>query len=885
MPRPGTGSQTGRLPAAPVAQHAAPTLIGRPCIRGKFFDIGAQRLRWQGVTYGPFAPDVAGHQFPPDDRLAADFTAMADLGINSIRVYHAPPPRLFRAAEQSGRIGLFVDIPWSKHLCFLDSSSARAQAREAVRQATSAGREFDCAWAYSIGNEIPADIVRWHGARRVERFLRSLYDVGKDTDPNALLTYANFPPTEYLDLSFLDFATFNVYLHDRETFRRYLFRLQNFVGDRPLVLGELGMDTIRQGEPAQASFLAGHLKEAAQVGVAGSYVFAWTDDWFTGGHPIENWAFGITDKTRQPKLAAAAVSRAYHSPPRDNLVAGVKVSVVVCSYNGGRTLRQCLESLLQLDYADYEIIVVDDGSTDNTAAILADFPTVRVIKQPNQGLSVSRNQGLYAAQGDIVAYTDSDCYVDRDWLTHLVGQLEQARLKDCRVAGVGGPNLSPDDGATTAVVAAAPGQPMHVLESDQVAEHIPGCNMAFWREPLLQMNGFDPRYHAAGDDVDICWRLQQAGYWLTFAPAAFVWHHRRATPQAYFKQQSGYGEAEALLRFQHPERFTDRGHGKWRGILYGPSLQGLILERPIIYHGTFCVAPFQCVYQPTPAHWAMIPVTLEWHILALSVASATTVWFPALWLAIGMWCASLLIAAIQAKQAKLPPRYEGVKSRVLLAGLCYLQPLVRSWARYKTRYFSGRLGVAPRRQPVGEVAAPTPPNGHPIIPAAVAATATIPGELAFWGQGSPGRTDLLARIIDRLDAQRWRQTLDSGWTDMDLEVFRDPWDALAIRTVQEEHGEEKRVIRVKLTPHLGKIAWGALLWTGLLTAGAGLWHWAFAAVGIVVLALAGLVLYSRRRKLRAAVAQIVSEEAAALGLIRCDQGSAGRVTSPPQVGP
>src|SRR5262249_29184614 len=157
-------------------------------------------------------------------------------------------------------------------------------------------------------------VVRWHGARRVERFLRELADVARQEDPLAPLTYANFPPTEYLDLSFLDFATFNVYLHDRETFRRYLFRLQNLVGDKPLLLGEIGMDTFRHGELAQADFLAGHVKEALLMGLAGAFVFSWTDEWFTGGCPIENWAFGITHADRLPKASYHALREVLEQP-------------------------------------------------------------------------------------------------------------------------------------------------------------------------------------------------------------------------------------------------------------------------------------------------------------------------------------------------------------------------------------------------------------------------------------------------------------------------------------------------------------------------------------------------------------------------------------------
>ncbi|HKB04603.1 MAG TPA: glycosyltransferase, partial [Gemmataceae bacterium] len=247
---------------------------------------------------------------------------------------------------------------------------------EAVRRAAERGRKHGCVLAYSVGNEIPPNIVRWSGARRIERFLAELADVARQADPAGLVTYASYPPTEYLDLSALDFATFNVYLHDRETFRRYLLRLQNLVGDRPLLLGELGMDTLRHGEQAQAEFLAGHLVEARLLGLAGAFVFSWTDDWFTGGYQVEDWAFGITHADRFPKASCHALRELFQHSPAGLLPETPRVSVVVCTYNGGKTLAQCLGSLLVLDYPDYEVIVVDDGSTDDTREILSRFPTV-----------------------------------------------------------------------------------------------------------------------------------------------------------------------------------------------------------------------------------------------------------------------------------------------------------------------------------------------------------------------------------------------------------------------------------------------------------------------------------------------------------------------------
>src|SRR5262249_42641298 len=399
--------------------RSAPPAPGRVRLAGKSFAPSGCRFRAHGVTYGPFAPGPDGHQFPTPERVRQDFVGMREAGVNAARTYHLPPGWLFELADEHC-IHLFVDIPWPKHLCFLESQAARAEAREAVRAAAKLGGGHPALFAYSVGNEIPTDVIRWHGAGRVERFLAELADVARQADPHGLVTYASYPPTEYLDLAPFDFITFNVYLHDPEAFRRYLFRLQNLVGDKPLLLGEIGMDTLRHGETEQAAFLANHAREAVLMGLVGTFVFSWTDDWYTGGHRIDNWAFGITRTDRSPKASFHALHEVFDTSPAALLTKKPPVSVVVCTYNGGRTLEQCLKSLERLDYPDYEVIVVNDGSKDNTADILAQFPNVRAIHQSNRGLSVARNVGLRAATGSVIAYTDDDCFADPDWLTQLV---------------------------------------------------------------------------------------------------------------------------------------------------------------------------------------------------------------------------------------------------------------------------------------------------------------------------------------------------------------------------------------------------------------------------------------------------------------------------------
>jgi GT2 family glycosyltransferase len=819
-------------------------------VAGIRFTRGQHRLPIQGVTYGPFAANAEGQPFPSPERVADDFVRMRGGAINALRTYHVPPTWLLLTATEH-QLSVFVDVPWPKHLCFLDCAASQAEARDAVRRAAKQAQDHPCVLGLSIGNEIPADVVRWHGARRVERFLAELADVVKQVDPNQLVTYASFPPTEYLELPFLDFASFNVYLHDREAFRRYLFRLQNLVGDKPLVLGELGMDTLRHGEIAQADFLAGHAAEARLMGLAGSFVFSWTDDWHTGGHPISDWAFGITNADRTPKPSYHALREVFEQAPAALVNNMPRVSVVVCTYNGGQTLDQCLRSLGELAYPDYEVIVVDDGSTDDTGEILKRFPGMRAIHQPNMGLSVARNAGLYAATGEIVAYTDSDCFADPDWLTHLVYQLQRSGA-----SAVGGPNLTPEDGRLAACVAACPGQPTHVLVSDQVAEHIPGCNMAFRRDALLAINGFDPLYRKAGDDVDVCWRLQQASMWITFAPGAFVWHHRRQGPRSYLKQQGGYGEAEALLAFKHPDRFNARGESRWRGVLYGGSSPGVRLGAPAIYRGPFATGLFQCIYRPGPAHWATLPSTLEWHISIAFVVIVGVLWWPAWLIAGAMLALSWLVASVLATQARLPREHDGIRSRLIVAALCYAQPLVRSWRRYRTWLFA--FPAASRPDPI---------EGN--APMASAASSGM----AYWGEEWPDRSDLLQRVNAHLAAHRWGPVVDTGWSDWDLEVACGRWTFLRIRSVQEDHGGGKRLIRLGIQLYArGVLVITAIVGAALTGIAAGLHVVAGGALATVTLGLLGLTWGGGRRVVRR-VARVIDSEARQMKLIPCTVGA------------
>ena len=683
-------------PDSPVSGPTVPGRVGepvavvdRPCVRGKFLFAGGAKFYARGVTYGPFRPNEVGCTYHDPKVVGRDFAAMAANGINSVRTYTLPPRWLLDAAQEHGlRVLVGVGLAGEQHVTFLDDRRLLRQVRGRCGADVRACAGHPAVLGYVVGNEIPAPIVRWHGRRRVERFLAELYDAARQEDPGGLVTYVNYPTTEYLQLPFLDFHSYNVYLESEGRLSAYLARLQNLAGDKPLLMGEIGLDSLRNGTVAQGRSIEWQIRTAFAAGCAGAFVFAWTDEWHTGGLDVDDWKFGITDDCRRPKPALSFARRAFERVPFDARRPRPAVSVVVCTYNGRRTIRECLEGVCRLEYPDFEVIVVDDGSTDGTAEVVGEYD-VRLIRTENLGLSCARNTGLRAATGGIVAYLDDDAWPDPHWLSYLAHTFATTDH-----AAVGGPNLvPPDDGPVAQCVGHAPGGPTHVLLSDGVAEHIPGCNMAFRRDRLLEVGGFDPRFRIAGDDVDLCWRLQEKGYTLGFHAAAMVWHRRRSSVRAYLKQQLNYGRAEALLEAKWPEKYNAAGHVAWRGRLYGAGGGcGIGLWPSRVYHGVWSSQPFQSLYTPA-ATLGALPLMPEWYLLVVALVGLGVLgfsWppllaaFPLAALAVGVTVAQTARAAAGARfgAGAAPPARRRLALRGLTGALHLLQPIVRLWGRF-----------------------------------------------------------------------------------------------------------------------------------------------------------------------------------------------------------
>ncbi len=602
---------------------------GRWQVDGKWFRCDGRRIRPQMVTFGPFP-----ERWSRD--VDVELARVASAGFGGLRLFEMPDTRLLDAAARHG-LRVFAGLSWAQHADFIGKpmwhSAAMIQLAGALREV---GSHPALAGVY-VGNEIPADLVRWMGPSRVRSAIEELISLGRSLAPWLLFAYGNYPSTEYLEPENADFTAFNLYLEDSDSFRGYLRRLHHIAGDRPLVVSEFGLDSRRNGLERQAETLSWARRTAIEEACAGFTVYAWSDAWWNDGAEVADWDFGLTDRQGNAKPALAVMASA--APPLPE-VRDISFSLIVCTRNGRTRIGRCLRAIAGLRGASFETIVVDDGSSDDTADwVAAEFPGVRLLGLDACGLSAARNAGAAVATGDVLAFTDDDCEPDPDWLTWL------ARVhRDGRFAAVGGPNLPPPPQSwQQAVVAAAPGAPSHVMIDDEEAEHLPGCNLSVCKRAYHAVGGFDAAFETAGDDVDFCWRLRAAGYRLGFAPGAVVWHHRRPSIAAFLRQQAGYGRAERLLMAKHPQRFADTGAIRWLGFVYGGG--PVTADRgSIIYHGEMGLAGYQSICN------RMLPLR------------------------------------------GLDVRFDEWRARLALAWVKFLAPIVRSWTRQR-RIFVHRFMV------------------------------------------------------------------------------------------------------------------------------------------------------------------------------------------------
>jgi len=772
----------------------------RPEARGNFIFVGEEKFYVRGVTYGTFHPNEKQELFPSREMVEQDFAGMEENGINSVRTYTVPPRWLLDVAQQN-ELKVMIGIPWEQHITFLDDKTLSKDIITRVSGAVKSCSGHPAVLCFSLGNEIPSSIVRWHGAKKIEKFIHLLYKEGKKADPEALFTYVNFPTTEYLQFPFLDIVSFNVYLESQDKLQVYLLRLQSLANERPLLMAEVGLDSQRNGEEKQAEVLHWQIKTTFAVGCVGTFIFSWTDEWYRGGADIKDWDFGLTTRDRKPKPALAAVSAAFKQTPFPDNIVWPKVSVVVCSYNGSSTIRDTMEGLKTLLYPNFEVIVINDGSTDSTPDIVSEYD-VQLISTENRGLSNARNTGYQTAIGEIVAYIDDDAYPDPHWLHYLA-----MTYMTTNFVAVGGPNIAPaGDGKIADCVANAPGGPVQVLLTDTIAEHIPGCNMSFRKTSLEKIGGFDPRYRAAGDDVDACWRVQDQVGEIGFHPTALVWHHRRDSWPMYWKQQQGYGKAEALLEEKWPEKYNTLGHTSWGGRLYGKGWTvNLSTLGGRIYQGTWGHAPFQALYQAAPTTLLSLPLMPEWYFVIAFMALLTLLgiaWTPLLLVSLPLLVISIILpitqAGISASRAKFTSKPENIwqlgKLYFITACMHLQQPYARLIGRIKH-------GLTPWR--------------NKTKPGEKYKLKLLPEPFSIWHEEWEDPNETLRKLQEKLRQQGVIISPGGDYDDWDLETRSGLWGKVRLKMAVEEHGQGKQLNKFRIFPKISLLFFSFLILLGL----------------------------------------------------------------------
>jgi len=242
-----------------------------------------------------------------------------------------------------------------------------------------------------------------------------------------------------------------------------------------------------------------------------------------------------------------------------------KVTVIVAVRNMERTIARCIESLLKVEYPHKEIIIIDDGSTDNTPDVVARYP-VEMIRIKNSGVSEARNVGLGSCNSQIVAFTDGDCYVERDWLAMLV-----RRFSDETVGGVGGYVDFEKSGVVATALSLE--YQKRFAQRGRATRSIACISAAFKRDVLLSVGGFRRLVgqKVGGEDIDLSYRIVTAGHTLIYEPKAIVHHDGFEMSRGIVRRNFRNAAVSVAIFREHKLA--------WKDPFFGSS----VMSQPIIF--------------------------------------------------------------------------------------------------------------------------------------------------------------------------------------------------------------------------------------------------------------------------------------------------------------
>jgi cellulose synthase/poly-beta-1,6-N-acetylglucosamine synthase-like glycosyltransferase len=235
----------------------------------------------------------------------------------------------------------------------------------------------------------------------------------------------------------------------------------------------------------------------------------------------------------------------------------MQISVVVPARNAARTIGSCLEGLLAQSVSRdlYEVIVVDDGSTDETRRVVQGTG-VELIAQPHEGPAAARNRGVVASTGEIVLFTDADCVPDENWMQEMMQPFE-----DPEIVGVKGVYRTQQRGIVPRFVQCEYEERYELMARQRWIDFIDTYSAGYRREVFLAEGGFDTRYpNASVEDQELSFRLAELGHKMVFNAGAAVYHQHPETLMAYSRRKFNIGYWKVRVLRRHPGKAVSDSH-------------------------------------------------------------------------------------------------------------------------------------------------------------------------------------------------------------------------------------------------------------------------------------------------------------------------------------
>lgn len=532
---------------------------GRLKIHGKAFrrhDSSAPCFL-KSVAFGPFTPGtLLSEEIEGEiEKIATDF------GANAIRFYD-PPPLSWLELCADFELSAFITMDWNHQTDFLSHSIVRRETEMRVRDLVRRYKEYPAVAGYFISNDIPPSLIRYIGRERVLRFLERLIDIGRQLDPDALFSYPNHSPREALTPANQDFFSTNLEPGEFELLGKTLDHRRADLSEIPVFISRFRVDSEDDGEATQAAALVDHIDHACESGIAGTTIFTWSD--LTTFENSDGESFGLIDRNRRRKEAFQAVrerwqgfNRPYQGIARSKTTPRFSVVVVYSSARSG-SIGSVIESLEQIDYPDFEIIILNNGNDDSVREFVQPLSHVRHIGIPDGGLAKARNIGGRTATGDIIVYTTSNCTFEPDWLNWLADSFTTPEPPDCVSGpGIALPAETLEEACITAALPATRPLPSGIFSPSGLN---PLSNFAVRKPAFDAMAGFDEKLEGIDGEFDFAWRLADSGYEIRFQPNAFLLYSPFRSYLEYFRYQRSFALSQATLKKRYPKRFGYSGN-------------------------------------------------------------------------------------------------------------------------------------------------------------------------------------------------------------------------------------------------------------------------------------------------------------------------------------